>query len=259
MHSSIAIRLFKAMIVGEFLVAVCLGQGAAAGPPPGSAAQSSQQPLPRLGIALSMGTLGPGIQVATAVERHLNVRGGFNYFSYSLSGTTSDNLTYNGSLRLESGEVLLDYYPIGPFHLSGGALIYNGFQGKGSVSVPGGQTLTLNSVTYYSSAADPVTGNGNIQAKKFAPMALFGFGNLLPRSQRHFSTNVDIGVAFQGAPSATLNLMGSTCATVVTGCAPISAQPTVQANIAAEQTKINKDLMPFRFYPVISVSFGYKF
>jgi len=257
MQNPIATRVFEAIFISGFLLAGCFGQGAAA--PPGNAGQSGQQPLPRLGIALSIGTLGAGIQVATAVERHLNVRGGFNYFSYSLSDTTNDNLAYNGSLRLESGEILLDYYPIGPFHVSGGALIYNGFQGSGKVSVPGGQTVTLNGVTYYSEASDPVTGNGKIQAKKYAPMVLFGFGNLLPRSQRHFSTNVDIGVAFQGSPNATLNLVGSTCATLSTGCAPISAQPTVQANVVAEQTKINKDLMPFRFYPVISMSFGYKF
>ena len=27
----------------------------------------------------------------------------------------------------------------------------------------------------------------------------------------------------------------------------------------AEQTKINRSLSPFKFYPVISVGFGYKF
>ncbi len=120
-----------------------------------------------------------------------------------------------------------------------------------------GHTLTLNNVTYYSSPSDPVT--GKIVTQKAAPVALFGFGNLLPRGRRHFTVNADFGVAFQGSPTTTLNLIGSTCATPTTGCAPISAQPSVQANIAAEQAKINKDLKPFNFYPILRISFGYKF
>lgn len=215
---------------------------------------------PHFGVALSVGTLGPGIEVATGLNKWLNVRGGFNYFTYSLSGTTNDNLTYNGTLRLGSGEVLVDYFPVKWFHLSGGALVWNGFQGTGSVNVPGGQTLTLNNVLYYSSAANPVTGNGKINANVAAPVALFGFGNLLPRNPRHFAATVDLGVAFQGAPQTTLNLTGSTCPSASpAGCAPISSQPTVQANITAEQTKLNKNLNLFRFYPIIQVSFGYKF
>lgn len=249
MRRRTAARVFRT-ILASGLLATASGQGTG---------QSSQAPLPRFGIAASVGTLGVGVEGATALARRVNVRGGFNFFRYSLSGTTSDNLTYNGTLHLQSGEALVDYYLAGPLHLSGGALFYDGFQGTGSVSVPGGHSLTLNGFTYYSSPTDPVSGTGNISARKFAPLALFGFGNLLPRSQRHFSANVDLGVAFQGSPNATLNLMGSTCATATTGCAPISTQPTVQANVTAEQLKINKDLNPFSFYPVIRMSFGYKF
>jgi len=228
-------------------------------PASNSGSQSSdQQSLPRFGLAVSIGTLGAGIQAGTAIHRRLNVRGGFNYFSYSLSGTSSDNLGYNGSLRLESGEALLDYFPVKWLHLSGGALVYDGFQGKGTINVPGGRTLTLNSVTYYSSASNPVTGTGIIDTRKVAPAALFGFGNLLPRNQHHFSVTSDFGVAFQGSPMTTLNLTGSTCLTATTGCAPISSQPTVQANVVAEQSKINKDLKPFNMWPILRVTFGFR-
>jgi hypothetical protein len=253
-----AIRVSAALLSACFATA---GFGQAAGGAQGSSSQSQsdQAPLPRLGIAVSVGTLGAGIEAATAITRRLNVRGGFNYFSYSLSGTSSDNLGYNGSLRLESAEALLDYYPFRGFHLSGGALIYDGFLGNGNVSVPGGQSFTLNGTTYYSSPSDPVTGTGKIQPQKAAPVALFGFGNLVPRSHRHFTVNADFGVAFQGSLNTTLNLNGSTCATATTGCATISSQPTVQSNIAAEQSKINKDLKPYNFYPVLRLSFGYKF
>jgi hypothetical protein len=218
-----------------------------------------QSSSPHIGVALTVGTLGPGIQVATGISRWLNVRGGFNYFSYSLSGT-NDNFAYNGSLRLESGEALVDFFPIRWLHFSGGALVHNGFQGSGSVNVAGGQSFTLNSVTYYSAASNPVTGTGKLVPNSAAPVGLIGFGNLLPRNQHHFAATVDLGVAFQGSLMSTLNLTGSTCpGPSAAGCAPISAQPAVQANVLAEQNKINKDLKPYNMWPIIQVSFGYKF
>jgi hypothetical protein len=240
-------------------LAQSLDGGTAAGDAP-PAAPADNPSLPKFGIALTAGTLGAGIQIGTAVARHSNVRGGFNYFSYSLSGTrSSDNLAYDGTLRLASAEVLFDQYLAGPFHVSAGALVYDGFQGSGTVHVPGGSTLTLNNTQYYSSAADPVTGSGLLTSRKVAPEILIGFGNLLPRSAHHFTFNLDLGVAFQGSPNAKLNLSGSTCLTPTSGCGTISSQPTVQSNIIAEQNKINNDLAPFKFYPVIRFSFGYKF
>jgi hypothetical protein len=252
--------------VAGLLVPSCFGQArdtAGAAPPDAAAPPSpqtgDQKPLPRFGIAVSAGTLGAGIQVATAIAKHTNIRGGFNYFSYSLSGTDSNNnLSYNGKVRPESGEILLDQYLAGPVHISGGALIYDGFQATGTVHEPGGTSFTLNGSTYYSSPSDPVTGTGTIGVRKIAPELLLGFGNLLPRSSRHFTVNFDIGVAFQGSPTTTLNLLGSTCVTPTSGCSTISSNSSVQSNVTAEQTKISNTLKPFQFYPIIRISFGYK-
>jgi hypothetical protein len=261
-------RSILAITLAGLLLPVCFGQtqekadappaADTAAPPPDP--QAAASPLPRFGVAVSVGTPGAGIEVGTAVAQHTNIRGGFNYFSYSLSGTrSSDNLSYSGTLRPLSGEVLLDQYLAGPFHVSGGALLYNGFQATGNVHVPGGDTFTLNGATYYSSTSDPVLGTGAITVRKIAPELMIGFGNLLPRSARHFTVNVDLGVVFQGSPSTKLNLSGSTCGSSGSGCSPISTNSAVQANITAEQTKINNDLKPFQYYPVIRISFGYKF
>ena len=248
-------RVVEVSVFAGILLPACFAQATTA-----NAAQNDQPPLPRFGIAVNVGTLGAGIEAATAIHRRLNIRGGFSYFSYDLSGTSSDNLGYDAALRLEFADALVDYFPVKWFHLSGGALIYDGFQGKGTISVPGGQSLTLNGVKYYSSAANPVTGTADIVAQKAAGVVLFGFGNMLPRNQHHFSVTSDFGIAFQGSPTTTLNLIGSTCATPTTGCAPISAQPSVQANVIAEQSKINKDIKPYgSYYPILRISFGYKF
>jgi hypothetical protein len=90
-------------------------------------------------------------------------------------------------------------------------------------------------------------------------MVLLGFGNLLPRSGRHFTANFDFGVALQGSPKAALHLNGGACDSRGLNCLNIATDPTVQANIQAEQIKLNKDLKPFKYYPVISLGFGWSF
>ena len=255
-----------AVCIAGLLPALCFGQdtpqpnaSATTSSPRPSASPATGQGLPRFGIQVSAGTLGAGIQAATAVTRRSNVRFGVNYFKYSGS-ITSDNITYNGTLKLESAEVLYDQYIIGGFHISPGVMVYDGNQGTANASVTGGQTFSLNGVSYYSANASPVTGTGTITSRKYAPELLIGFGNLLPRSARHFTVNFELGVVYQGSANAKLSLTGNTCPyDGVNGCLPISSNQTVQNNVIAEQTKINNSLGPFKFYPVLRLGFGYKF
>jgi hypothetical protein len=227
------------------LPAGCFGQSGAGG----------------LGIAVGAGTLGVGIQAATAVTRKSNVRVGVNYFKYSDTFTkSSDNITFNGTLKLESAELLFDQYIAGGLHISAGTMLYDGNKGTANISVPAGQGFTLNGVPYYSALANPVGGTGSIAARKVAPEILIGFGNLLPRNSHHFTVNFEVGVAFQGSPNTNLNATGSTClVSGAVGCSTIASNPAVQANIQAEQTKINNSLAPFKYYPIVRLTFGYKF
>ena len=233
-----------AFLVASLLPAGCFGQTTS---------------LPRFGVGVTAGTLGAGIEAATAVTKKSNVRFGYNYFSYS-GNTSRDNISYDGKLRLESAELLYDQYIVSGFHVSGGLMMYDGNQGTATASVPGGQTFSLNGQQYYSDASDPVHGTGAITSRKVAPEVLIGFGNLLPRSTRHFSVGFEVGVAFQGSPNAKINLVGSTCLSGATAaCLPIGSNPQVQANILGEQNKVNNDLGPFKYYPVVRLAFGYKF
>ena len=211
---------------------------------------------PRLGVGVKMSSLGAGIEAATAVTRRSNVRVGFNIFSYG-TDLTKDGIHYGGDLSLRSLQVLYDQYLIGPLHVSPGLLLYNGNQLSGSASVPGGQSFSLGGTGFVSSAADPVHGTGYLNLGTTSPMVLIGVGNLLPRSRRHFAVNLEAGVIFQRAPQAKLTLNGSTC--IGGFCRPAASNPLVENRIQAEQDKINRDLDLLRFYPVISVGFGYKF
>jgi len=215
---------------------------------------------PHAGVGVAAGTLGIGPQAAVSILKLSNIRGGANFFSYD-DDFTKDGVRYNGSLKFRSVQLSWDqYFPhLGGFHISPGALLYDGNSGHATAQVPGGSSFTLGSTTYYSSNANPVNGTGDIMFNKAAPMILLGFGNLVPRSNRHFGVNLDLGVVFQGTPNAKLNLAGTACLNPAQTACLNTSDPTVQANVLAEQNKINKDLVPFRYYPIASLSFSYKF
>jgi hypothetical protein len=54
-------------------------------------------------------------------------------------------------------------------------------------------------------------------------------------------------------------LAGRACSPNGTNCVNVATDPGVQASIAAEQAKLNHDLSLFKFYPLISLGFGFKF
>lgn len=187
------------------------------------------------------------------------MRFAFNDFSYNAT-FNKDGVAYDGSLSLRSAEILYDQYIGGGFHVSPGVMIYDGNKGSGNASAPAGKSFTLGGVTYYGQAGNPLTGTGAITARKVSPMVLIGFGNLLPRSTRHFTVGFDLGVVFQGSPSAALNLAGGACTpTPGANCQNAATTPSIQANVQSEQTKINNSLSVFKYYPVLTLTFGYKF
>jgi len=214
------------------------------------------------GIGVKGSLLGGGVEAAARVTHHINVRGGFNMFSYSRD-FTKDQATYNGQLSFKTVEGHLDFFPFaGKFHVSPGVLAYVGDPITANATFSTTNSFTLGGHTYWSDPNAPATGNGKIDFNRASPMATFGWGNLVPRNaSKHFSVPVEFGVAFQGSPKATLNVAGNLCTEqgVESSCSPAATTPTIQTNIVSEQNKINNSMKFFKMYPIISVGFGYKF
>ena len=230
----------------------------AASPAPAAPAKGKNEGGIPVGVGVKVSTLGIGGEAAVALTHRSNLRVGFNYFSYG-DTFNKDGAAYKGTLNLQSAQATYDVFLVSSFHVSPGVLLYNGNKVTANVSVPGGQTFTLNNVSYMSDPADPIAGTGKLSVYKAAPMVLLGFGNLVPRNGHHFSATFDIGAAYQGPPRITLNLAGSACDPSGVFCRSVGSDPTIQANIVSEQAKLNKSASPFRFYPVLSFGFGYKF
>jgi hypothetical protein len=166
-------------------------------------------------------------------------------------------------LRWLSGEAHYDWFPFShfahAFHLSPGLIAYNDNHVNATASAPGGNTFTLNHVTYESDPANPVSGTGKLSFNKVAPTILVGFGNLVPRHGKHFSVNLEWGIAFQGTPKVGLDLTGSACAPGTSYCANVATTPAIESNTRGEQTILSNDVSPFKFYPVVSLTLGYRF
>lgn len=213
--------------------------------------------LPHLGVGLKIGTLGVGLQVGTALTDRVNIRGGANFFNYNNS-ITEHGVVYNGTLQLRSIEAKLDLAVVGGFRVTPGLLLYNDSGVTATASAGAGQSFTLNGTSYNSFASDPLKGGAALTLNKFAPTLGVGFGNLLPRSFRHWSLSTDLGVVFQGSPQFGLSLGGSACVNGTVNCGPIMAMPNASQNIESERQKIQDDLKPFKYYPEVSIMFGWK-
>jgi hypothetical protein len=64
----------------------------------------------RIGIGVKMSTLGAGIEFATPLTSHSNLRTGFNIFDYSQPFDTH-GITYKGQLSLRSAQINYELVP----------------------------------------------------------------------------------------------------------------------------------------------------
>jgi hypothetical protein len=227
----------------------------ASGPGPKEAGTAA---FSRIGIGVKVSTLGVGVEAATPLAGKFNVRGGFNMFRYSRD-ITNNGIQYNAQLQFQSAEAHLDWFPFGGFHVSPGILFYNGNQLTATAAVPGGQTFSAGGTTYESDPATPVTGTGKLNFLKVSPSIMVGVGNLIPRNGRRYSFLFEVGGVYQGSARVALNLAGNVCDSMGSNCRAISTDATVQANIQAQQTKIQNDINPYRFFPVVSLGVGFNF
>lgn len=220
-------------------------------------------PFRHFAIGVTGGSFGGGIQLVTTMSRKTNLRVDTTFLNYSPS-ISQDGINYTGTIRMRDARASYDYFPFGgAFRISGGFAVYNQFNVTGSAVVPNGQTITLNSVDYYSDPSDPLTANATLgYTRKYAPTATLGFGNAIPRSGRHFAFPVELGAAFTGVPVFSLNVAGSACTTPVPSaltCGSVTTFDGFQSNLAAQRQKITNDIAPFRVYPIINLGVTYRF
>ncbi len=236
------------------------------GAPPAQQLQTPSAAKPRaiesagkIGIGVKVSSLGMGFEAAIPVMSRANIRAGFNMFNYDRT-LSQDGVSYEGKLNFRSSEAYFDWFPFGgSFHLSPGVVLYNGNKITANASVPPTQTFSFNGQDYASDANNPLTGDAKLDFKRVDPAFVLGWGNLAPRGRKHWSIPVEFGAVYQNVPRLLLNFSGSACDAGGGNCQAVAGDASFQSNLQAERNKLNHDLAPFKFYPIISIGFGYKF
>jgi hypothetical protein len=265
--ASAAPAAFSSSIAPDMFVAAASAPSSATAAP----SKGSSSPFSGLAAGVSVGFGGIGFDVATPlIPQRINLRGGGAFFNYSNSGTYGSNSTstgyvINGTLKFQSADAMVDWFPFhGSFRLSAGMTMYNNTNVTASATIPAGQSIKLNSVTYYSDPASPLTGSGFLTiGGKTAPRTTIGFGNMLPKNG-HFRFESEIGVEYISAPTVTFNnFTGEGCTSDVngaySGCTQITSTNTaVWSNVIAEQNKLNNSLNVLHYFPILSFELSYK-
>jgi hypothetical protein len=250
---SLAALLLPSSAHGSPTVPASVSRAVPAAPP------ETVRPFSQVAVGVKVGILGGGVELATPLTRRTNLRVGGNYLSYT-DHLTNSGVDYQVGLKFGSAEASLDWFPWGrSFHISPGALVYNANQITANGMVPAGTSFTINGTNYVSNPVDPVNGNANIGFAHASPKLTVGWGNLIPRSRKHFSFPFEVGFAYVGDPTVKLNFAGSACNANGQGCEPVATSADIQSNIAAEQQKFQRDANYARFFPLLSMGYSYRF
>jgi hypothetical protein len=194
-------------------------------------------------LFLKGGTLGVGLGLSTSISNSFGARFAFNNLNYSADKTYSGN-SYTGNLKLQSFEVLGDYYLSQGWRLSAGGM-YNANKVQLRLNPGPGSTYSLNGVAYPITSASAEVKLGD---NKVTPYVGLGYSSK-PGSSGGLGFYFDLGATFQ-SPKSTITVVANPL---------ILNDPTFQANKAAEEKKLQDDVAKAKTYPVLSLGLTYSF
>jgi hypothetical protein len=222
----------------------------------------SFRPFSAIGIASHAGVGGIGFDLATPLTRKFNLRAGSEFFGYSET-FQDQGANIAAHLRLQSAHASLDWFPFrGGFRVSPLVVFANNNRGQATAVIPAGEALPLNGEEYISSPTDPLHGAGSVDFRKTSPGLSLGWGNIVPRSGRHFTFPVEAGFYYVGQPGLKVSFTGSACdpdQPLAIGCEAVDQDPGFQQDLAAFIARNNHNLSYISFFPILSFGFGYAF
>ena len=175
------------------------------------------------GIGVRAGTTGVGADVAWSFAPTLSARLGYSTLRWD-HDTDTDNVRYDGKLKLNNFNALVDFSPLGPFRLTGGVIFNdNKYDVRGESN--GGAIV------------------GSVKSgRSAAPYLGIGYGNV---SGAGINFYADLGIMFMGSPRANL--------TAECGSLGASACADLRSRAASEQGRLEDELKRFKHYPVLNL------
>ena len=197
----------------------------------------------RYAVSGKASTLGLGGEFTTGVTSNINARVGLNVLDVDVEEEIED-VEFDMGIDLSSFSALADWYVFnGSFRLSGGIIAMDNeidLEARG----PSGETVEIGDVTY--DWDDVGILHGTIENDEVAPYVGIGWGNPLT-TDRRWGFTCDFGVAFTSSPDITIDARGGT------------EPPGFDEELAKLQGDIEDFFDEFKLYPVIALSFFYRF
>lgn len=192
-------------------------------------------------LGVAGGTLGIGPEIAYRYNERFGMRLNGGFYSHD-QDEELDDIEYNGEIDLNSIGLQADWYPFGGgFRLSLGARSNNN-----EIKLDGRPTGTVQIGNTNYNASDVGILTGTVTTDSFAPTLALGYGGTLAKG---FTLGFEAGVMVQGSPKIE-NLRAS---------GPLSSNQAFLNQLAIEQARVEEDAEDFEYWPVIQVSFLYRF
>lgn len=214
-----------------------------------SAAHAGDGEEGRMKIGVTAGTLGIGPEIGYRLSETVGLRANATFITIS-GQIDGDDLTYDASLKLKSGGVMVDLYPFGGgFRVSGG-LRANG-NGARAIAIPNsGSNYEIDGTTYTAAQIGTLTAETDV--KGLAPSLTIGYGGGLSKG---LSFGIEAGVLFQGSVTIKPLTFTGVCAS----SSPPAGCATLAADLDAERLSVNDDISGYKAYPILQFSIGYRF
>jgi hypothetical protein len=185
------------------------------------AAASSAQAA---GIGVRAGTMGVGADIAWNLAPALSARLGYSALDWDHDVST-DAVTYNGKLKLSNLNAFLEFHPLGPlFRITGGFVFHD-------------NKYDVNAARFGGSLSGTVEPSNNA-----APYLGIGWGTVAGAGINFYA---DLGIMFMGSPKARL--------TANCGSLSPAACGALQAEVPAEQRRLEDELKNAKYFPVLNV------
>ncbi|MFT6814556.1 MAG: hypothetical protein ACJAZ3_000447 [Sphingobacteriales bacterium] len=166
----------------------------------------------QIGVAVKVGTLGPGLEVSTKLNALMNLRVGVNYLPLHFTTNGSQLFDFNGAekisidtdLKLNTFPLMVDIFPFSKFlafHVTTGFMVD---LNEINVRVYTTETFEFDDRKITPNEAGEV--HFNLQTNRINPYLGFGFGNTLPK--KRVGLKVELGAMYHGEPKASLNGTG---------------------------------------------------
>lgn len=197
----------------------------------------------QISVGVGGGTVGGSVEAEFKISDILQVRGGYNYLSFS-GDDTYDRIAYKGDLDFSTVGAFLDLHPFANAWMISGAL-YHGDKRLKLSATPSGN-VQVGDVTYTPSQVGTL--NMRADLKKTAPFVGLGWDSTF-HSKGPIGLKFVVGAMFTGKPSVGLASAGGT----------LSSNSAFQAELRKEEQKIRSDADNLKVYPVAEAGVTFAF